>query len=37
MTDELKQKIKIWKKTRSLSLAWLILNQLNEDIKEEGE
>lgn len=37
MTDELKQKIKIWKKTRSLSLAWLILNQLSEDIKEEGE
>lgn len=37
MTDELKQKIKIWEKTKSLSLAWLILSQLNEDIKEEGE
>lgn len=37
MTDELKQKIKIWEKTKSLALAWLILNQLNEDIKEEGE
>ena len=37
MNEEIKQKIKIWEKTKSLSLAWLILNQLNEDIKEEGE
>ena len=37
MTEELKQKIKIWKQTRSISLAWLILNQLSEDIKEDGK
>lgn len=30
MTEELKQKIKIWNETRSLSLAWLILEELAE-------
>lgn len=34
MSEELKQKIKIWNETRSLSLAWLILEEL---AKEEGE